>query len=444
MVVKVLYFINLALAFFALVEGAALLLLDRKTAYANVAGRASVFVFVFGLIAFFVQLVMFPYSHKYTAHAVYAALGILFAGYIACAVYCFMLSRRSDKGLCIVTGIMQSMPPVGAVFTAILCKKLRRDTRAQELVFTGYSYTLAAFAEFSAKYAPDFVDAASAEQFAPLSKNGIKALLKKLKKQAKTPEGCFKYGEAVAHYTPQNMHEAVSFITRSAKGNYPSALFNLGYFYDYGIYVKKDLKKAREFYKRAADLGDSDAGLRLAIADVRTGNAERGIAEIAKRAETDDMAKFDYALCIERGWGEARDILRAVGMYAECAKRGLIVAQRRLFAMLADMIASGKIEDGVYGKIVGAGFSGEFGLMVSGADSVATKRAEEAAEIFMCAVKKRGKWEGEARMFIGTLYSDCGKLDADKRNGAAYVKSALGLTPVAGRVYSLLPKEYKV
>lgn len=443
MVVTILYFINLALAFFALVEGTALLALDRKTAYAYVAGRTSVFVFAFGLVAFFVQLVMYPYAHKYTVHAVYAALAILFAGYIACAVYCFMLGRRSNKGLCIVTGIMQLLPPVGAIFVAILCKKLRRDTRAQELVFTGYSYTLAAFAEFSSKYAPDFVDAASAEEFAPLSEKGIKAHLKKLKKQAKTPEGCFKYGEAVAHYTPHNMHEAVSYITRSAKGNYPSALFNLGYFYECGIYVKPDLKKAREFYKRASDLGDGDAGLRLAITDVLTGKQSSGIAEIARRAQTDDIAKYDHALCIERGLGEQRDVLRAVGMYAECAKNGLLVAQRRLFAMLADGITSGKTDDGVFGKIVSAGFTGEFGLMVSGAESVASKHAAEAADIFLCAVKKRGKWEGEARMFVGTLYSDCGKLDVDRKNGAAYVKSALPLTPVANRVYAIIPKSVK-
>ena len=443
MATRVMYFINVGLAVLSLIEIAALLLLYKKTTFAYVAGLASAFIYMFGFIAFIVQLVMFPLGHKYTPQAVYAAMAIMSSGFIVCGIYCIMLCRRSKKAFCIITGIFQLVPPVGTILLMILCKVARRDTRAQELVFTGYSFTLAALAEFSAKYAPDFIDAAETANFEPLSKSGVQAHLKKLKKQTKTPEGCFKYGEAVAHYTPQNMHESYNYISRAAKGDYPPALFNLGYFHDYGIYVKKDIKKAREYYKRAADLGDADAGLRLAIADLSTGNAAGGLAEIKRRAEKDNVAKFDYALCLERGVGEPCDMLRAVDLYTECAKSGLLSAQRRLFGLLADMITSGKTDDGIYGKIVGAGFLGEFGLMVSGADSIANKQTPEASEIFICAVKKRGKWEGDARLFIGTLYVDCGKLDADRRNGAAYVKSALNLTPVASRVYSLLPKEIK-
>ena len=437
------YFINVGLVVLSLVEIAALLLLHKKTTFAYVAGLASAFIFMFGFIAFIVQLVMYPLGHKYTFHAVYAAMAIMAAGVIGSGIYCIMLCRRSKKAFCIITGIFQLVPPVGTILLMILCKVVRHDTRAQELVFTGYSYTLAALAEFSAKYAPEFIDAAEAADFEQLSKSGVKAHLKKLKKQAKTPEGCFKYGEAVAHYTPQNMHESYNYISRAAKNDYPPALFNMGYFHDYGIYVKQDIKKAREYYRRAAELGDADAGLRLAIADVKSGNEASGIAEMKRRAETDNVAKYDYALCVERGAGEPVDMLRAVDLYVECAKNGLLAAQRRLFGLLADMITNGKTDDGIYGKIVGAGFLGEFGLMVSGADSIANKNTPEASEIFICAVKKRGKWEGDARLFIGTLYADCGKLDVDRRNGAAYVKSALNLTPVASRVYSLLPKEIK-
>lgn len=415
--------------------------LCRKTACAELAGYISIALFGFGFAAFFVQLFIYIYLYKYALHAVCAALFIMYCGIIAGAVYCIMLGRNSHKGLCIVSGIFGFFPPVGTVFAIVLSYKIDRDTRMKEMVFGGYAYTYAALGAFDKYNAARLVDAAEEDDYDALKPKAAKALIKKLKKQATTPEGAYNYAVAVIRYAPGNMRDAVSKLTKAADGEFVPALFNLGYCYETGTYVKKDEKRARDYYSRAAAAGDKDAALRLCILAVNGDNAAEGVRMLSERAEGgDEIAEYDLAVCYERGLGAEKDISRAVELYYKCAKNGLFIAQKRLCALAGRSIIKLEPED-LFNTITGLDYSGTGALehVIKGLIEVWKKQAADAAELFINAVKCRGKWEGVARCLVGTLYIDMGALSVDRRNGVDYVKSAVGMTPIAKDILASLP-----
>lgn len=428
--------------FCAIVQTVCIIVLCRKTVYRMQPGLTSAFIFGFAFIAYIIQLALYVLGNGYAPYSVYATLGLFGCGFIACAVYCFMLGKRSDKHLCRMAGALAIVPPIGTAFIIGLSYRLRGDTRAQGMVFNGYTYTIAALRAFSVRYRGEFIDAAGASSFAPLTPREARRHVKGLKKaarRAKDGESRFKYGEAVAHYMPQDMKLAVAAMQKAAKLEHAPALFNLGYMYETGTYFKKDPKRAVEYYKRAAALGDKDADLRIGIIEVGKGNADAGAEVFRGRMSVgDDSAQFNLALCTERGDGVARDEIKAVELYAGCAKRGLFAAQRRLFALAAESVNTAD-RDAVLREIAALQFDGEFAHMMRGVIAVKEKRASDAAGEFLKAVKCGGAWEGLARLFVGTLYLDCGKLEKDRKNGAAYIYTAMGKTPLAREVYLTVP-----
>ena len=252
------------------------------------------------------------------------------------AVYCAALSIRSNRGLAVAAAIACSIPPLGVIMTAALMSRLRKDTCAEALVYRGRGYTYAALTAAYRGENFDFVDAAETEQFDDLNKKDAAKLLKQLKKDRKTPEGQFRYAEALLRYSPSDRAYAIKLIEKAAKRGNAEAAFNLGYFHELGLYgVKRDGKLARRLYSFAADCGDVDAKLRLGILDAKSGRAD-GADVFKDGAATDDAARFDLALCYERGIGVAADIVKASGLYAACAENGMPAARRRLFAMAAE------------------------------------------------------------------------------------------------------------
>lgn len=434
--VTLVFYTNIALMFCAAAE-LSLIALTRKTAYARAARAVAVSVTCAGLIAFVVQLAAYSLSLDHADIAVYAALAVTACGFIATAAYCAALSIRSNRGLAVAAAIACSIPPLGVIMTAALMSRLRKDTCAESLVYRGRGYTYAALTAAYRGENVDFVDAAETEQFDDLNKKDAAKLLKQLKKDRKTPEGQFRYAEALLRYSPSDRAYAIKLTEKAAKRGNAEAAFNLGYFHELGLYgVKRDGKLARRLYSFAADCGDADAKLRLGILDAKSGRAD-GADVFKDGAATDDAARFDLALCYERGIGVAADIVKASGLYAACAENGMTAARRRLFAMAAEAAVTGKPD---HNGVDGSEFGDGFGDVLCGVDEIRARRAPEAAERFLAAVKRRDAWEGIARLFVGTLYLDCGALERDRRNGAAYVKSAVGMTELADDVFHAVPK----
>ena len=53
----------------------------------------------------------------------------------------------------------------------------------------------------------------------------------------------------------QNIPEAFEHIYSLAMEDYPEALCDLAQFYEHGIHVERDKRKAEQFFKEAADFG---------------------------------------------------------------------------------------------------------------------------------------------------------------------------------------------
>lgn len=72
-------------------------------------------------------------------------------------------------------------------------------------------------------------------------------------------QGMLGYCHETGFGIEQSFENAFFWYSRSAEQNNPTALFNLGTVYKEGRGVPKDLVKAKECFKKSADLGDKDA-----------------------------------------------------------------------------------------------------------------------------------------------------------------------------------------
>lgn len=435
------FYINLALVFFALGQMAAVGMICRKTRCVRSLGFATEIVFACGVVMFFVQLCMYAYNKAGAVYAVYIALALLYGGFAVSSAYCVAVYRKGNVVNSVVSGILCLVPPVGMFATLVLGRRMGRDTACQGLVYSGYAYTYAALAELCA--VPfDFTDGSGEEDFEKLAPKQVRKLLKQLKKQAKSPEGKYRYASAIATYTPDNMRYAVRLIKKSAKHGYAPALFNLGYYCEYGIHLRRDLKKARQYYARAAQIGDGDAAVRLGIIYIKCSKVTDGIAKFKECANKGDLcAKFNLAVCAERGIGMPSDIRRAAEGYYECARGGLFAGQRRVVALAAkDIHEQGETQ--AYRLLTeDREYDGSLALFIKGLQLIKQKRAADAASEFLKIVKAGDRWEGWARCLVGTLYYDAGAVEKDRRNGAEYIGSALDILPAAKRIFAALPPQ---
>lgn len=435
------FYVNLGLCFCALVALTALIVLLKKTLCARSLGIAAAVVLSLGLAIFVVQLGLYTTEKPYAAYFVYACSGVIYAAFILFGAYCCLLSKNSYGALSIATGVTCLIPPAGAVFSVILSYRIRRDTNIKKLVFSGYAYTYAALCAFSEENKAELIDSAGEAERERLSKKQIRKKLKTLKRKAKTAEGKFEYATAIVNYVPYKFKKAFKLIKSAADTEYAPAMFNLGYYYDIGFYVKRDDKKARYYYERAAACGDADAELRAILLDVKGADASSGLAALEARANGGDMcAKYDLGVCCELGLGCDRDEEKAFAIYTECANSDMFTAQRRIFAAASNDMSSAS-NGALFRRITDRTFtSPEFAAMIDGLIEVKKRLAADASEKFLQAVKFGGKWEGVARCLVGTLYIDCGKLREDRANGAEYVRSALDIWEGAAEVYAAIPK----
>ncbi len=436
----VLFFVNLGLCFCALSTATAVIVMWKKTAFMRVFGSAVIVAFGVSAAAFCIQLGLYVYGNDGASYAVGLCTGLFCISFVLCGAYCLMLARNSHKKLCIATGVLCLVPPVGAVLAVVLSYKIQRDTSVKKFVYSGYAYTYAALEAFADRTPVELIDQGGAEGPEYLPVKRIKRRLRVLKGKTATAAGKFDYATALVWYAPYKFKKAYKLMQRSADAGYAPALFNLGYFYEIGKYVKRDFKKAREYYKRAGAAGDADSALRLAIVDIKDGNAQAGLAVLNERAEYGDLyAKYDLGVCYELGLGVEKNVDKAFDLYAECANVGMFVAQSRIFAAASKDMPSSQNGD-LFRRITDRKFDGAFAIMIDGLIEIKKRHAADASEKFLQAVKMRDRWEGVARCLVGALYIDCGKLPQDRRNGVEYVISAFDLWSGAKDLYAVLPK----
>ncbi|MDE6618541.1 MAG: sel1 repeat family protein [Clostridiales bacterium] len=437
----ILFCINIGLLLCAVIQTTAIIVLYRKTLCASVVGLAVTMVFGMGGVLFVIQLLMYVYGHPGSMYAISFCVCLLYAAFITSSVYSFMLIRNGHKTLCILAGIFDFIPPIGVVFTVVLSYKVSRDTVVKQFIYKGYAYTYAALGQFCATNKAALIDMAGDEELGELDKKETKHNLKDLKRHVDTAEGQYAYAVALATYAPDKSKTAVKFMKKAAEGNHTAALFNLGYYYEVGAYLPKDLKKARSFYSRAAEAGDEDAALRLGILEVKSGEAAAGFKLFEDRAKNknDLCAKYNMAICYEKGTGVQVDMDKALDIYCECIEAGSFEAEKRLFAIAAQDINSAQNGE-FFRRVTDRQFKGSFAKMIDGLIEIKKRLASDAVEHFLKVLDFNDKWEWFARCIVGTLYIDCGKEMEDKYNGAEYIRSSAVMSPIAKDIYPTLPR----
>jgi len=131
--------------------------------------------------------------------------------------------------------------------------------------------------------------------------------------------------------------QALQMLERAVAQNFPQGMVELGLCYNSGRWVKQNLKKAEELWRRAAKLGSREGELRLAINVVRGANrknltpAVTTLAEAAKSGSV--LAEFALAYCFETGAGVPRNWGEAARLYRSSGQRGSQDAYRALERM---------------------------------------------------------------------------------------------------------------
>ncbi len=143
-------------------------------------------------------------------------------------------------------------------------------------------------------------------------------------------------------------------LIKQAKSGDKVAIYQLGYIYENGLGVKKDLQKAKAFYEKAAKLGSMDALVSLELLQIDKVSTKhnfknisnkiyikngeqlhyvfnyKDIKEIVQKAkQNDNEALFTLAVMIENGIVKTQK-KKALLLYKKAAKLGNKKAQKIL------------------------------------------------------------------------------------------------------------------
>ena len=118
---------------------------------------------------------------------------------------------------------------------------------------------------------------------------------------------------------------AATYFKRAAGLGNSEAIYALGTMYEGGDGVRRDVRKAMQLYRTAAELGDADAQHNLAALLEKEG--EHNAVEAAhfyKLAAAQGLTEAEYnlAICYEEGTGVDVDLEEAKRWYARAAEKG--------------------------------------------------------------------------------------------------------------------------
>ncbi len=134
--------------------------------------------------------------------------------------------------------------------------------------------------------------------------------------------------------------QALQMLERAVVHNQPQAMIELGLCYYSGRWIKRNEQKAEELWRQAANLGNSEANVRLAIVKIRGKKKDYAFAIPAVKqaaSEGSVLAEFALAYCYETGSGVLRNKAEAVRLYRSSGQRGSQDAFRALQRMHDDM-----------------------------------------------------------------------------------------------------------
>ena len=135
----------------------------------------------------------------------------------------------------------------------------------------------------------------------------------------------------------RDLKKAAEWYLKAAKQGLPEAMARMGLFYEYGKGVTADHKNAMSWYLRAAEAGYPKAMYRLGHAFAYPSNGRESDTRALRwfrRASDLDYAPAQYALAfmLDHGRGAAVDPAQATRLYQRAADQGLIEARFSLGA----------------------------------------------------------------------------------------------------------------
>jgi len=130
----------------------------------------------------------------------------------------------------------------------------------------------------------------------------------------------------------QSYIEAVKWFRKAAEQGYAEAQNNLGYCYEYGQGVEKNLAEAVSWYRKAAEQGHAAAQTNLGGCYKQGYGVEQNFTEAVswyrKAAEQGNaVAQGNLGVCYKIGQGVEQSYTEAVSWYRKAAEQGLAEAQ---------------------------------------------------------------------------------------------------------------------
>ena len=136
-------------------------------------------------------------------------------------------------------------------------------------------------------------------------------------------------------------------LIKEGKAGDKEALYQLGFMYENGMEVDKDLEKAKRYYRQAVELGSKDAKLSLSLMDLSSKLDNRKVslsnsvivkgsksldyklsvsdlkAVLVRAKNRDKDALFTLAAIYDNGYGDIKaDKARALALYKKAATLG--------------------------------------------------------------------------------------------------------------------------
>ncbi len=134
---------------------------------------------------------------------------------------------------------------------------------------------------------------------------------------------CYENGTGVE----KDVHKALVYYQQAAELGNTFAMFNLGLFYKKGTGVEKDIHKAIDYYRKAAESGHAGAMRKLGFCYEKGIGVEKDIHKAIdyyrKAADAGDTTAINnLGFCYEKGIGVEKDLHKAIDYYQKAAELG--------------------------------------------------------------------------------------------------------------------------
>lgn len=131
---------------------------------------------------------------------------------------------------------------------------------------------------------------------------------------------------ALSLITSQTDEQALQFLQLAVSKKFIPAVLDLGSYYSQGFWVKGDKQKALDFWNYAAELGSSEAKVRIAVARVFDGtvtDAKKAFDEVKRYSDQGSvLAQTAMGYCYEKGILVPINESQAIHYYRKSAQRG--------------------------------------------------------------------------------------------------------------------------